>query len=363
MKEKIYSLVLFFVMGLCVAAGLWAQSGSGSDEQPRGVIIYADGNGFEHIHDGETREVDLSVGIAEGMELEAGDYINTYDGTFLEVQIMPSRNVLKISENTSFRVKEMSKKGGGNFELTYGRVRARVEKMAGLERFSLEGPSVVAGVRGTDFGYDIIYEQEETSVERTVASVYCFEGEVEVETTAEAGETLMEESESAVAAGADEGVDEDKKTVVVIRAGEMVRLVERPASPIEGEEPGVPEEAAVEYAFIKEGVREDVRSYWDRYQFRGEVMELPEEEVEEPIEVVSEEELRKARMRSRLRTAGAVSGGIGLVLGGTALTFVYADNLWSGMDETSRDNSAVYFGTIAGVSFTTAFFSYLFSFM
>ncbi|MFO7850692.1 MAG: FecR domain-containing protein, partial [Spirochaetia bacterium] len=188
---------------LLCAPVFWAVSQEESREEIRGEVIYAAGSGFELVRDGDTREYDLSAETVEGMDLFSGDYINTYGNTFLEIQTLPSQNLLKVSENTSFKVQELTEQGGGSFELTYGRVRAKVEKMAGLEKFSIKGPSMVAGVRGTDFGYDIVYGGDEEK-ERTVALVYCFEGEVDVATE--------EETETAE---------------MVIGEDEMVSLVEK----------------------------------------------------------------------------------------------------------------------------------------
>jgi hypothetical protein len=341
-------IILLFV--LFAAPALFAQ------EEPRGVIIYASGTGFEHIRNGDTREYDLSVDVAEGVELRAGDYLNTYDGTFLEIQVYPSDNVLKVSENTSFKVNEVSPQGGGNFELNYGRVRARVKKLAGLEKFSLEGPSMVAGVRGTDFGYDIIYEKSE-STERTVASVYCFEGRVEVETREAA--TLSEAGEDAA-----EAEEAEKRATTVIGPEEMVRLVERrrPAPPEEGEAgPGEPGQEQVEYALIKESVSDTIETYWNEYDFEGSLLERTKEEKEEKPVVVERQGLEVEQRRDILRTAGAVSGGLGILFGSATLTFAYADALLSDMNNDTRDSYTLGLGAMTGLFLSTSLFSYLFS--
>ena len=336
-----------------------------AQEEPRGVIIYASGNGFEHIRNGNTREYDLSVDVAEGLELKKGDYLNTYDGTFLEIQLYPSDNVVKVSENTSFKINEVSEQGGGSFELSYGGVRARVKKLAGLEKFSLEGPSAVAGVRGTDFGYDIIYEQSDDA-ERTVASVYCFEGRVEVETKEAAIREEAGEKEAGEGPGTEKGAASAAKerAKVVIGAEEMVRLVERrvPARPEEGE--AATEEAdtvRVEYSLVKELVSDSIEIYWEEYDFEGILLEVTEEEVPEKPVIVDSEDLKVAKRRNTLRTAGAVSGGLGILFGSATLTFLYAESLLSGMDKDLRESQTVGLGVMTGLFLSTSLISYLFS--
>ena len=329
-----------------------------SQEDVRGVVIYASGTGFELVRNGETREYDLSVDVAQGIELQAGDYINTYNGTFLEIQLTPSESVVKISENTSFRVESMTGDGGGSFEITYGRVRARVKKLAGLERFSIDGPSMVAGVRGTDFGYDIIFEDTDAQ-ERTVASVYCFEGEVEVETKAEAREAEVsgEGQESESSESRPEG------TKVLIGPEEMVKLIERKSEPAEEPSPGRPQRAGLEFILVKETIDERIREYWNANDFQGTLIEIPEKEAaeEREVEVVSSDELIRERRRTILRRAGAISGGMGVLFGAATLTFAYADSLLGDMDEGTRDSYTLGFGALTGLCISTSLFSYLFS--
>jgi len=63
-------------------------------------------------------------------------------------------------------------------QLVYGRIRAKVEKLAGTDSFSVRSTQAIAGVRGTDFGLDVITSRATSSATSTTA--YCFEGSVEV---------------------------------------------------------------------------------------------------------------------------------------------------------------------------------------
>ncbi len=143
------------------------------------VITYAEGGKFDVIHNDKRTSYDIAAGdTAEGIELYSGDNVDTYGGTFLELQLVPSDNTVTVAENTSFVVEKTEKSGGGSFQLIYGRVRAKVAKLIGSERFKITGPSMVAGVRGTDFGVDSIFDK--TSGGALLSRVYCFEGTVAV---------------------------------------------------------------------------------------------------------------------------------------------------------------------------------------
>src|SRR6056297_2888538 len=206
---------------------LWSQTSTGADAAA-GSLIYASGTSFEVVRDGKSEVYDLAADIVEGFDFYPGDYINTYKGTFLEIQVTGSRNVLKIAENTSFKIDEASDQDSSRYKVSYGRVRARVQKLAGLSKFALAGPSMVAGVRGTDFGYDILYNSEKNT---TVASVYCFEGQVDVQPTVNIVETEGDLAE----------VDLFSEHGVELSADEMLSVYEISESTENAEEsPAVP---------------------------------------------------------------------------------------------------------------------------
>jgi hypothetical protein len=256
--------------------------------QVAAVIIYHEGGDFE-VRDGRGNLVES--GEIVGRELNRGDMLITYDGAFLELQLVPSRNVIKIAENTEFRLESPEAGRQSGFEMLYGRVRAKVEKLARDERFRIRGNAAVAGVRGTDFGMDVAVPQEGAATE-AVTRVYCFEGEVEVQPIA------------AGAAKAPEAVP-----AVVIRGEEMVSVspqtLERPLDVI----PIWPE----------------IRSYWQAYPFRGQparaMLPGPQEPAGGPAAQVQDSliaGLEQARRRLKITgglclTAGIISAAAGLL--------------------------------------------------
>jgi hypothetical protein len=96
----------------------------------------------------------------------------------VELQLSGGSAVVKLAENTTFILERMSD-GQTSLQLVYGRIRAKVEKLAGTETFSVRSVQAIAGVRGTDFGVDVVASRS-VSVATTTTSAYCFEGSVEV---------------------------------------------------------------------------------------------------------------------------------------------------------------------------------------
>ncbi len=298
--KKTLLCIGFYLVSVVFA---WAQTG-----EPAAVLIYSEGESFLISRGDEVIEYDLYLDDVEGFEFYKGDFINTGNGTFLEIQLYPTENVLKISENTSFTIAGSgSGGGGGEFAITYGRVRAKVQKLTGNDTFSIRGPSVVAGVRGTDFGYDFIAGTGE-SQGTALARVYCFEGKVEV--------SRLEQKEEVV----DEEVIVKSVVVetVVIEANQMVTIL--------------PEESAVPLS--PKALTEEVKTFWDTNEFRGEIISYePEPEVKvveapEPVEVpeiIPEEPVpdKRRQVRKSIIASGAGFSVVGTVIGGVGGAIMY----------------------------------------
>lgn len=169
MKALLPFLVVFLIVTI---APVFADSGA--------VISYADGNGFIVVSDGTRTPYDIAVDDVLGLPINEGDTILTDDSTFLEIQLFTgSRGVVKLAENTTFTVMSMDKVSGSVFKVVYGRIRVKAERIIGGGSLWVTGHDTVAGVRGTDFGYDLFYDLVDEGAERQTA-VYCFDGEVDV---------------------------------------------------------------------------------------------------------------------------------------------------------------------------------------
>ena len=152
------------------AFAVWGQEASGWAE-----VEFAVGSDVTILRDNKPLRVDELLGF----RLEQGDQVQTGKGTFLELRLRPSGGVLKLSENTVFVLSALSGSSERGFQLVYGRVRAKVDKLARGSTFNIASDSVAAGVRGTDFGYDVLTARTEASGALVpVTRVYCFEGSV-----------------------------------------------------------------------------------------------------------------------------------------------------------------------------------------
>ncbi len=215
-------------------------------------IVYAEGGDFSVIH--QRQEEYFSVGVDDvlGLPLEAGDLVQTGNGTFLEIQTTGSGALFKIAENTSFRLDHSGEDGSSRLDLTYGRVRAKVDAVAAGTFLEMRGLSVVAGVRGTDFGYDIIVTPRGTG--EPVLQIYTFEGSVvvaEASPSADSGASLISRSSAQTTIQPGQMIVLPLSTVV---AGNLQEALSRPPSTITTE----------------------VRDFWDAHPFRFAPGDMPQ---------------------------------------------------------------------------------------
>ncbi len=176
MKKIRFKTILFILFLVTVVQHLVAQNGTA-------VIVYAEGDGFTLVREGETTFYEVDYDDILGMLLYTGDAVLTEEDTFLEIQVTSNASLIKIAENTTFAFDEIGQFGGGSLNVVYGRIRAKVNKLTNNDEFSVTGSGTVAGVRGTDFGYDLTFGEDLSAGEsnEAITSVYCFEGSVQVE--------------------------------------------------------------------------------------------------------------------------------------------------------------------------------------
>lgn len=235
--------VLAALLGLIVCGTAFAAS-------PYATIHYAEGSTFILLRGGQSRTVDVNAAGTFGMVIQPGDIIQTSGGTFLEIFINPVSASVQIAENTSFRCDADGTGTKSSGELYYGRVRAKVAKLAGSSSYRISSPSLVAGVRGTDFGCDVIALRPSKSAKVPAAStpilnrVFCFEGSVLV------SEPLPGPPEPGAQA---DGAVELK--TVLIGANEMVeKVVAEDASSVRANAPDQP--------LQKTKVSDEVNAFW-----------------------------------------------------------------------------------------------------
>jgi len=178
MKSLIPLSVLFIL--ILFARPIYSQSVSESEKQTGAEISYAEGNSFQLIRNGQSSRYDILKDDVIGLAVLVGDLILTDEDSFVEIRLNDGDGgVVKLTENTSFTVSSLDGNGGGVFKLIFGRIRVKVAALTGGSRLWVSGADTVAGVRGTDFGYDLFYDPADDAAER-LTTVYCFEGAVDV---------------------------------------------------------------------------------------------------------------------------------------------------------------------------------------
>ncbi len=232
-----------------------------------GEIVFAVGQEFSVIRSGAMRSYNPSAPAALGLRVQEGDLIQTSADTFLEIQLIPSGSVLKLAENTSFILRVMGGSGEENaFKLVYGRVRAKVNKLSGTESFSIRSGQTIAGVRGTDFGFDATVTPQGTEGGQPQwtpdVTVYCFSGEVAVYPSApEVTEDEATTSAAGVTKGDQLGQEPQEQKIaakpipyIVIKANEQATVALQSGIPLVERAP----------------VEEQTMTYWKDNEFKGE---------------------------------------------------------------------------------------------
>jgi|GEM_PF-1403043 len=176
MKNLKKTGILLIVSLFLMTFNLFSQNGSA-------VVVYAEGDGFTLVREGENDFFEIDYDDVLGMFLYEGDTILTEENTFIEIQVTSNASLIKIAENTTFEFESIGMHGGGTLKVVYGRIRAKVNKLTNDDEFQVLGTDTVAGVRGTDFGFDLTFGDDFSDSEsnEAITSVYCFEGSVQVE--------------------------------------------------------------------------------------------------------------------------------------------------------------------------------------
>jgi hypothetical protein len=173
MKNLKIKGILITLVVLLSSQLLMAQSGTA-------VIVYAEGDGFSLVREGESNFFEIEYDDVLGMFLYEGDTILTEEDTFIEIQVTSNASLLKIAENTTFTFESIGNFGGGSLKVAYGRIRAKINKLINDDQFRVSGTDTVAGVRGTDFGYDLTYGDDfsVSNSNEAITTIYCFDGSV-----------------------------------------------------------------------------------------------------------------------------------------------------------------------------------------
>jgi len=320
--------------------------------QETAEIVFADGDLFSIItSEGSTQTFEPLYDDVLGETLHVGDTILTENNTWLELRLNNSGSLIKISENTTFKIESLTEGGGGALQVVYGRIRAKANKLANNQELWVTGYDTVAGIRGTDFGYELFFDPNQNDSER-ITTVYCFEGTVEVsQQKQDPGD--VGENEKRI----------EMKEPVLLQVGELVNTINGfPDDPLIKETiPGSLSDYWQEHDFVADLVTVEYdESLWsDEVSVEEEISEEPdttqesaeaEAEIEEetPLIIVEEEEykmpenyelyLAEYELRNNVQTAAAITMSIGMGFA-TAGTISYMIN-----PEKNRDMLEVFGG-------------------
>jgi hypothetical protein len=147
------------------------------------VIYQAEGSDFSLSSRGERNIVNFEV-VAGGLPLNPWDLIQTGPGVFLEIQLLPSGTLIKVSENTSFVFNGYDSPGRfADFGLLYGRIRLVSGTGGGSRVAVVRSANVSVRIDEGDFGIDYVMEplaHGRGGMPRPTLRLYDFSGRAEV---------------------------------------------------------------------------------------------------------------------------------------------------------------------------------------
>lgn len=263
-NKRHIGVILFALLARLAAAAPWAS------------IAYAEGKSFMLVRDGKTSTFSVDSAGVFGMELRQGDILQTASSTFLEIYVTSIKTSIQVAENTSFKCDSDKTGEQVTGELYYGRVRAKVTKLVGASSFRITTPTLVAGVRGTDFGCDVIAVRSAKSTSTPILNrVFCFEGSVAVvsaDTAPDSGKTAAKTA---------------PVEPVVITKNEMIENVVSSDASAQADtvQAGAAQAAPalVVTPLVKSAISDEVSSFWLSRPFADVAQAFPAGRIEEAI--------------------------------------------------------------------------------
>ncbi|MEQ9363554.1 MAG: FecR family protein [Leptospirales bacterium] len=129
--------------------------------------------------------------IATGQELQAQDYLVTGEASSVDLAVT-GYGVVKIGAATRVQVQSLTKTTGGSearLRLERGNVASFINRQDKNDRFSIESPTAIAGVRGTSFMMSVDDSRKEPKVKVAVLS-----GAVAVQLPGQSEEVILEKN-------------------------------------------------------------------------------------------------------------------------------------------------------------------------
>lgn len=244
MKKAFFLIVPLMSVVFC--RGLVAQGASSKASSAYAEIVFFEGADLQILRSNGKVASDEPIGL----KLLPGDQVQTGAKTQVELVLLPRRSRIRLSENTAVTIRDLGEDGSTGLELLYGRLRSKVTKLAsGNAPYKVSSQSCVAGVRGTDFGCDVLVSP---SGALAPTRVYCFEGSVEIDPSRAAKAASQPEAPAAAYAPAPSDA-EAATAPLVISAGAMA-LVEAAT-------------ATKAVSIIEKPIEAEVSAYWRANDF------------------------------------------------------------------------------------------------
>ena len=169
-KARILGVCGFF---LCAALNIASQE--------RALIYHVQGDDFAITLRDERTVFPAGAAQEAGVNLERTGIVHTGAGTFLELQLLPSGTVIKLSENSSLVYNGFDENGSFvDLGLLYGRLRL-VTNSGGINSVVVRSGAVSARIERGDLGVDYILDpNNQSSSPRPLFRLCAFRGSAEV---------------------------------------------------------------------------------------------------------------------------------------------------------------------------------------
>ncbi len=167
---RIIRIGLLFFFTLLLTGFSWSQTAI--DGTIRAIVVFAEGSEFSLFRNGIYTSLGAQDDKLLGLGLFSGDFIQTGTGTRLEIQFLPGTSRFDVAENTSFLIVVNGDEIGIN--LTYGRIKGRINDDGSKNRFSINSNLVTARTTTAEFGFDVLSSSRGAG--GIQSQIYCLEG-------------------------------------------------------------------------------------------------------------------------------------------------------------------------------------------
>lgn len=148
-------------------------------EAPTGQVTYAEGDEFLIVRRNQPVRYTASPAAAEGVQLLAGDYVITEDGTTIEVRLGSGGAVVQVLENTSLEISDLDATGRAVLTIDYGRLRLITTGADDSDAVTIVGPHVVAQAGAARAAYGVTVRPDSAGGPTT--EVECIDGSLRLE--------------------------------------------------------------------------------------------------------------------------------------------------------------------------------------